>query len=535
MSLRILLVSSLLVASCSSSDDDPAPVTTDAPDTVEGDSITADTTPDDPALTFPETFFFGTAIAGFQVDMGCPTMAAEACEDRNSDWYQYIVSPETKDDPGTFIKGDAPTVGPGYWELYDQDHARAADELKNNALRLSIEWSRIFPTATDAATTFEELKALADPDAVAHYHAIFASLKAHGLTPMVTLNHYTLPTWIHDGVGCHVDLKNCSPKGWVDKDRTVTEIAKYAGFVAQEFGGEIDHWVTLNEPFAVLLPGYLLPSEDRTNPPAVFLATDEAKIVLVALIEAHARMYDALKDGDTEDADGDGENSSIGVVYSMVPVIPADPDEELDVQAAKNVFYIYNMVYLNAVALGKLDENLDGNAELRDDLVDRMDYVGVNYYTRITVAGTEGAVLPELSPLSTFDPTTMTVWENYPRGIYEMIKVVNEDLGLPAIITENGTEDTQDDPVAKDTLVRILSWVARAIADGGDVRGYFYWSLIDNYEWNHGMDLRFGLFGVDIEDPTKPRTARPFSAIYAEIAGERRISEALQTAHPVVE
>src|SRR5262249_36393751 len=159
---------------------------------------------------------------------------------------------------------------------------------------------------------------------------------------------------------------------------------------------------------------------DRSNPPAVLLRFAEAKVVLVALIEAHARMYDAIRAADTEDADGDGKPSQIGVVYAMAPVAPKDPANPVDVQGAKNLFYLFNMAYLNAVAKGDLDANLDGTTIHRDDLAGRMDYVGINYYTRVTTEGTTTPSFPELSPLTTFDPFTTTRWEDYPRGIYEM-------------------------------------------------------------------------------------------------------------------
>jgi len=481
---------------------------------------------------FPADFLWGTALAGFQADMGCPTVPPAQCEDRNSDWYHFITAEETLESSTTFLSGDAPSSGPGYWELFDEDHGRAHQELNNNALRLSIEWSRIFPTATDDASTDEELAALADPEAVAHYHAILDSLKNHGLTPLVTLNHYSLPTWIHDGVGCHVDMANCSPRGWVDRERTVTEIAKYAGFVAREFGSKIDRWVTLNEPFAVALPGYLFPSEDRSNPPAVLAQTAHARTVIVALIEAHARMYDAVKAHDTLDADGDGDSASVGVVYAMVPVVPKDPTNPLDVAAAENVYYLYNMVYLNGVAKGQLDDDLDGISEYREDLANRMDYLGINYYSRLTVEGTADPILPDLSPLTTFNPLTMQIWEVYPRGIYEMIQVAHETLNLPVIITENGVMNPDDEQAATSALVPTLSWIHQAMMEGADVGGYFYWTLVDNYEWNHGMKLRFGLYSVDINNPQKPRTARAFSSVYADIAVQRAISSEIQTLYP---
>lgn len=488
----------------------------------EGTPLALDPTPQ----AFPEGFLFGASIAGFQVDMGCPTLPAAQCDDPNSDWYAYLTSPETRDDPATHIAGDPLSDSPGHWELYEHDYDLLKNEVGGNAMRLSIEWSRIFPTKTDDAETIAELRALASPDAVAHYHDELAALRARGLKPMVTLNHYTLPSWIHDAVGCHVDLASCSPRGWLDSERTVREIAKYAGFVAEEFGQQVDLWVTENEPLAVALPGYVMPSEDRSNPPGVGYKFKEGKAVINALIQAHARMYDAIRFHDQYDADADGKESEIGLVYAMVPIAPMDPKSEEDVKAAENVFYLYNMAFLNAVALGNLDENLDGNAVPKADLAGRMDFIGINYYTRATVE--TGPTLTTLSPLATFNPFTMQMWEDYPEGLYDMAKLVHDEFGLPSYVTENGKPDPDDDGTASRFMVQHLSALNQATRDRLDVRGYFYWSLIDNYEWNHGMGMRFGLYAVDPKDPTKERRARQTVSTYAEIIQARKVTDDLQ-------
>lgn len=495
----------------------------------------SDSTVEPEELSFPDGFAFGTAVAGFQVDMGCPTLPDAECDDPNSDWYAFITSPDVQESANAHLAGDPPSAGPGHWELYAEDFDLAQKELNTSAFRMSIEWSRIFPTATDDVEGHDALKAIANEAAIKHYHDVFDALAARGLKPLVTLNHYTLPTWIHDAVGCHKDFATCSPRGWVDKDRTVKEIAKYAGFVAKEFGAQVDRWATLNEPFAVLLPGYLLPNAERTNPPALTLKIAEAKTVIVGLIEAHARMYDAVKEGDAADADGDGSASEVGLVYSMVPIAPQDPASPIDVKAAENVFYLYNMAYLNAVVKGDIDEDLDGKAEHRDDLANRMDYLGINYYFRVKVEGTATPFLPELSSLSTFNPLSLQTGDEYPKGIYDMAMVAKKEFGLPSMITENGTPIEADDDTAPSFLVRHLTWVSRAIRDGADIRGYFYWSLLDNYEWNHGMGMRFGLYAVDKDDPTKARVARKVAGVYAGIAKEGAISPELSARFPAPE
>lgn len=511
--LRILGLSVVLGA-CSSADSTPAPAGVTAPE----------------VLTFPKGFLFGAATAGFQVDMGCPTLAAAECEDPNSDWYAFVTSPKTVMDPKDNLSGQPMSVSPGHWELYEKDLDLLKSGVHAGALRFSIEWSRIFPTKTDGVEGYDALKTIASAKAIQHYHAVLQAMKVRGLVPLVTLNHYTLPSWIHDAVGCHENLDTCSPRGWLDKDRTIKEIAKYAGFVAKEFGGEIDLWATENEPFAVVLPGYLLPTADRTNPPAASLRFAEAKIVIDALIHAHARMYDAIKANDGIDADGDGKTSVVGLVYALAPMAPQDPTRDLDVQGAKNLFYLFNMVFLNAVAKGDLDAELTGKAVHQADLEKRMDYVGVNYYVRGVVKGTSAPFLPDLSPLSTFNPLTL-VQETWPQGIHDMVKLVNSELGLPAIVTENGVDDG-DGSKGPAFLTEHLTWLSRAIREGADVRGYFYWSLMDNYEWNHGMSMRFGLYAVEKDDKTKARKARASVGTYASIIDARAIPADLAAKYP---
>ena len=498
--------------------------------------------PEAPAYSFPTGFLFGTATAGFQVDMGCPTLPDETCVDDASDWYRFVTSPWTRLNPLNFLDGDDPAiVGPGHWELYEADHALAADELGNNAFRMSIEWSRIFPTSTVGIEGYEDLSAVADAEAVAHYHRIFDSLHDKSLTPLVTLHHYTLPLWIHDGLWCQYDLENCTPRGWLDRDLILTEIAKYAGFVATEYGSDVDLWATQNEPLAVLIPGFVLPTPMRTNPPGSIFNTVAAKAVFKTMIEAHARMYDAVKAGDAGDADGDGSASEVGLVYAVVPAAPMDPANPADQQAAEDVFYLYNMAFLRGVGLGLLDEDLDGTAVLRPDLAGRFDFMGMNYKTRMRVEGVVDAcgevvaLLPGFSPFTTFNPLTLDIDEIYPPGIAETAAFLNETFRVPVYVTENNGQRVFAGDLETETrlIVEQLAWLARAVAEGVDVRGYFYWSLFDNYEWNHGMTRPLGLYAVDPADPMKRRVPRPTVDVFASISKAGAIPADLAERYPI--
>jgi beta-glucosidase/6-phospho-beta-glucosidase/beta-galactosidase len=483
---------------------------------------------------FPDGFLFGASIAGFQVDMGCPTIPKSECEDPNSDWYTFVTSTVTLARDTNHLSGDPPSAGPGYYELYDQDIQRVKD-LGLGALRFSLEWSRIFPASTIGVDGHDALMAIASPKALDYYHRQLAALKARGIRPLVTLNHYTLPTWIMDAVGCNVDFDHCTRRGWVD-ETVITEIAKYAGFVAKEFGGEIDLWATLNEPLAVVLAGLVLPSAERTNPPAQLLRLKEAKLAIAHLIIAHARMVDAVRANDTVDADGDGKPVQIGVVFPVVPVLPKDPTALLDKIAAKNISYIYNDVFLNGVLLGELDRDLTGKGTVEDDLVGRSDYLGMNYYVSLVVEGEESSALPDFSPLLTFNPLTFQETGPRPVGLYEaLLKVKDQYPGVPMIVTENGAgPQTGEGPDTQTPfLVQHLEWLRRAQDKGADVRGYFWWTLMDNYEWNHGMQMKFGLYAVDPKDPMKVRTARPITDAYRRIATGRKVPSDLALQYPI--
>lgn len=467
------------------------------------DSVKDDPGPD---ATFGDDFLWGTATAGFQVDPGCPTLAPEACEDRASDWYQWVTDPDLVAEAGNHLSGEPLANGPGHFELWEDD-LDLATALGTNTIRVSIEWSRLFPdAAAESATTVEELAAHADPAAVAWYDAYLDGIVARGLTPIVTLNHYTLPLWVHDGKACHADVTTCSPNGWVDGDRMARLIGLYSGFAAQQYGDRVRWWATLNEPLAIVLAGYLLPSEDRTNPPGV-VNTDAAFAVVFNLVQGHAAMYDGVHAYD--------DDAMVGLVPNLAAVQPLDPENPTDVQGAEDGNYVYNEVMLNAAIYGEFDRNLDGVAEEQHpEVAGRMDFLGVNYYTRITFRGLTGPLFADY-PKSDFYPEVL--WEEYPEGIAE-VSALAASYGVPVIITENGTTPTEE---SGETFLRPhLQALLDERERGTDIRGYCYWSLLDNYEWNHGMSMKFGLYEVDTT--TKARTLRTIGQTYADIIAAGR-------------
>jgi beta-galactosidase len=436
-------------------------------------------------------------------------------------------------------------------ERYENDARLAQHRLHNNALRLSIEWSRIFPSSTAAVdisggitpAVLAALDALADQTELAHYRTVLAALRAHHLEPMVTLNHFTLPLWLHEplavrdafaGLGANDPVPaGLTRAGWLDP-AIVDEFTKFAAYAGWRLGDLVDLWDTINEPVPLVVGGFVnAPGVTSNFPPGAF----NFPAVLVAipnLVAAHARAYEALHATDTTDADGDGVAVAAGIVHNMIAFHPNDPARAADVTGTAHADYIYNRTFLNAVTTGEFDANLDGTItpdEMRPDLAGHLDFVGVNYYFRAVVTGFGVPITPVI-PLFDFFPTTSYRtpqnptappcpsvcsdfgWEIYPAGLREVLAIVGA-LGVPAYITENGIADAAD-ALRGQYIYDHLATLQQAIADGvADVRGYFHWSLTDNFEWASGYWPKFGLASYD---PSSGRRklragARPYRSI----------------------
>ena len=459
-------------------------------------------------------FLWGVATAGFQGDMG-----PGAPNDPNSDWWVWVRDPDNI--ANHRVSGDLPENGPAQWTHYKQDIALAHDNLHANAFRLSIEWSRIFPRSTAGATTTAELDALADQSALAHYRAVLTAIRRAGMTPFVTLDHFTLPLWIHDPIAARNAFAGVGPDdpppagfgpaGWLDP-RTGTEFAKYAGYVAAKLGDLVDFWTPLNEPNVAAVQGYL-------NVPGVFAAWfppgvfNFGAVIQATMNEARANAaaYDAIKKADPA--------ARVGLVQHFIDWRPKNPKSSTDRRGTSHADYLFNRLFLEAAIKGDYDANANGvidAGESHPELARKADFLGINYYrpgraTGLTQPLSKQIPLYDFVPTVSYTrktcPTTCTDlgWEIYPAGMGDVIREAGR-YKLPLYITENGIADAKDRKRAKFISDHVRA-MRKAIKAGANVRGYFYWSLEDNLEWSDGYAPKFGLF-------TRQRKMRPSAKVF---------------------
>jgi len=454
---------------------------------------------------FPDGFLWGSAIAPYQVEGGLHA----------TDWYQW----ETL--CGARCSGDTADDGPAFLVHYEDDFD-AARAMGNNAIRLGIDWSRLFPTAA----SFPDRP---DAEAVALYHDIIAAARARHLEVMVTLVHFALPTWIHDM------NDEASAPGWEDP-AIVQRFADFAGWAGAEYGDDVDLWITLNEPFVNVVGGWV----SGDVPPGKALEIDTALEVGERMIRAHAAGYDALHAADTVDADGDGEAARVSIAQHSRVFVPKDESNDRQVRAAEIFRYLLNDFFLNAVVFGDLDRNYDGDSDDEGDvtgdpsLAGRLDFIGLNYYGVTMVLETANddnypiVGIPLLNDLDNQGfpaPKSDFGWVIYPAGLRQLLVELTK-YDLPIQITENGVADASD-TLRPRFLVDHLYEVAGAIDDGIDVEGYFHWALMDNFEWGSGYCPHFGLLRVDFSDPARPRTAGAGAEVYRRIIEDNTVDPAL--------
>jgi len=483
---------------------------------------------------FPDGFLWGNAMAAFQVEMGLGEI------DSKSDW--YIWAHDKENVKNSLVSGDCPENGPGFWELFRDDLKLAKEGLGGNSVRLSFDWSRIFPEQTrdipvtvgfdsfgnvcDVGIPADSVRLLderAYQPSVQRYREILTECRRLGLTVLLTLYHWPLPLWVHDPIACRDDFGHAVRRGWVDQT-TIVEFAKYSAYAAKTFGDLVDLYATLNEPMVVSGAGYL--SKDSGFPPGL---SDLSSFVEVSknLAIAHGIAYELVKKWDTSSCSAYGP-AYVGVVHNPQYYEAFDKDSKDDVRTARFVEYIQNEWMLNMILKGDYDLNLNMTIEKdeqRPSLVKGCDFIGVNYYMRNRIRAAPSAILgfPGYETVPCTENCTDMGWEIYPQGMRYELNWAYNLYRRPLMVTENGIADAKDEKRSS-YLLSHLGEIHKAIAeDGVPVKGYFHWSLLDNFEWARGFKMRFGLYRVNYE--TKERKPTKAVPVYKQIATTNMLEE----------
>jgi len=427
---------------------------------------------------FPGGFLWGAATSAHQVEG----------DNRANDWWRF------EQRPGVIAHGDTSGEACRHRLRFDEDFALAEAD-GHGAHRLSLEWSRIEPECSRI-----------DAAAVAHYHAVFASLARRKLKPVVTLWHFTLPAWIAD-------------RGGFEDRGTLDRFDDFVRFCAREYGAEVDWWCTVNEPEVYAFRAY---SEGRW-PPAK--RDDSAALAVIAnLLEAHARAAAILRAEDRTDADGDGHATRIGFAKHWVVLEPSRWWFPPDALRTRLEHAVFNAAVMEAPRTGRIALSIPGARAVKrtvNGLAGSCDWMGLNYYTRWKVR----MFAPDPHVASPGTELTDLGWENHPRGI-EVAAGALARTGVPVLVTENGVADATD-RLRPRALVETLLHLSRAIEGGVPVLGYLHWSLLDNFEWAEGYRGRFGLYAVDFTRPDRPRTRRRSAEVFARVARANAIDPAL--------
>jgi beta-glucosidase len=485
------------------------------------------------------SFRFGAATAATQI------------EDMNThtDWWTW-TAPTSMGGLGRGVFVDDAVQG----YTHSIDDISLITGLHADSYRFSMEWSRIEP-----------MRGMHDAAAVAHYDALVNALVAAHVRPHVTLFHFGNPMWVEDP---RIDPTTCDTSnpnatqlcGWpsAHSAQIIQALADHACYMGTHFGDRVDEWGTINEPVNYLFAAYGVGGLFPPGRQYFFGDTTRFIGVVRSFIAAHAAMYAALHRCDTVDADGDGVAASVGIPLSVADWVPArqgapstDPE---DVAATNAMIYVYHYLLVDSLRDGTFDTNLDGtpdetHPEWRTASGQpSIDWLGLQYYFRAGVTGRSGGVLPLIHAtpcaqgldsgacLPAGDATWVVPamrYEWYAEGLYDVIMGFHGRYqtgtgfahgSLPLVITESGIA-TLVGARRAENVVRTLEQIHRAVGDGADVRGYYHWSLMDNFEWASGYVPHFGLYRVDRTMTGYPRTITEGGTVFSSVAGARTITQ----------
>lgn len=425
---------------------------------------------------FPKGFRLGTATAAHQIEGGL--------DNDWTDWERGFHADGTPHVKDRTVSGAACDS----WNRFDED-VRLMRHLGANAYRFGVEWSRLEPAEGQWN------------DAAAEQYVSWAGkLRDAGIEPMVTLNHFTLPRWV------------ATQGGWMN-DRTIDLLSGFTERVAKKLGHVVDSWCTINEPNVLMTLSYL----KGVFPPGL---KDQRLCAqgLARLLRAHGRMAEIIREYDTVDADGDGFATRIGLAHHVRVFQPATRSP-LDRIIAGFMDRFFNQAIVDAPAHGRIVLSIPGAVDIDEEvpnLKGSLDWLGINYYGRDHVR----ADLSDPSLSQQYVPAERPVsdlgWDIWPEGMYQVLKRYGA-LGLPIYVTENGIADHRGEKRPK-FLQEHFKALVQAAREGVDVRGYFHWSLLDNFEWAEGHEPRFGLYRVDYQSADKRREATPAVETFRQIA-----------------
>jgi beta-glucosidase len=417
---------------------------------------------------FPRGFLWGTATASHQVEG----------KNTNNNWWAW------EQEPGRILNDHKSGLACDWWGgRWREDFDRAA-EGNQNAHRLSIEWSRIQP-APDRW----------DEGALDRYREMLQGLHERGLTPLVTLHHFSEPRWLSE-LG-----------GW-ESDAVVVYFETYVRKVVDAIKEYVNLWFTINEPNVLAVFGFLfgLFPPGKKDPGAAYRAVKN-------MVRAHAAAYRAIHSLQP--------TARVGIALNYRSSQPAKPWFPLDHWSASLQARAYNEAIPRALSEGVL--RLPFVRARLPGVKGTQDFLGINYYTRDYIAfnplkAQELFMQRFYRPGCDLSETGFLACE--PKGMFEALKWAQQ-FNVPLIIAENGVEDSKD-ILRPSYLILHLHQIWRAVNFNWPVKGYFHWTLVDNFEWERGWTQRFGLWELDVE--SQARRKRPSADLYAEICRENGLS-----------
>ena len=418
---------------------------------------------------FPKSFLWGTATAAHQVEG----------QNTNSDWWAW------EQQPGRIAQQHTSGHACNWWEggLWQADFDRAAND-GHTTHRLSVEWSRIEPAPGQW-----------DDEALNFYREMLTGLRQRGIEPMVTLHHFTNPRWVME------------QRLW-ETGEIVPRFEAYAEKVVAALGDQVRLWCTINEPNVYVVNGWV-----RGAFPPGKKNLNLALTVAYHILRAHAAAYHAIH--------RQQPNALVGLPIHFRPMEPAT-DWAPDRWAAQTHFGLVTSLFPEAIRQGRM-RRFVGSSPL-PEIKGTLDFFGLNYYSADLVRF--DPTLPgELFGRHSFPPNAETdeaqVYASYPPGLAWSLKWVHHQMHLPIYVTENGIGD-EADKLRPRYLLAHLRELCRHVNFNWDIRGYYHWSLVDNFEWERGWTHRFGLYALD--PATQVREPRPSARLYADICRTGAIS-----------